>query len=162
MGNMGHTWESPTYISWKGARGRCRPGGLYHGRVAVCERWASFENFLADMGERPEGLTLDRIDNDGDYEPGNCRWATPKQQQANRRPTRKCELGCSCGRHGVKVFSEEHRRGISEAKMGHEVTEKTRRKISETKRAAGLSSKCAPGCTCRRHRSSEWNRKDLQ
>ena len=83
---------SPTHRGWKAMLTRCyNPKAInyayYGGRgITVCERWrASFADFLADMGERPDGKTLDRIDSDGHYEPGNCRWATPLEQTANRR-----------------------------------------------------------------------------
>lgn len=81
----------PLYHTWMGMKQRCanpKHGKYprYGGRgITVCERWMTFSNFLADMGERPEGKTLDRIDNERGYEPGNVRWATPKEQMANRR-----------------------------------------------------------------------------
>lgn len=95
----GHTsgrTMSPTYYSWSTMRTRCRNPKCnryanYGGRgIRICERWELFENFLADMGERPSGLSLDRYpDKNGNYEPGNCRWATSKEQAQNRRPRRK-------------------------------------------------------------------------
>ena len=79
------------YQIWCTMRQRCnnpRDSSFkyYGGRgIRVCERWNDFRNFLADMGPRPPGLTLDRINNDGDYEPSNCRWATVKEQMNNKR-----------------------------------------------------------------------------
>lgn len=82
---------SKTYSTWANMLTRCRNPKATHYRyyggrgVTVCERWLVFANFLEDMGERPEGLTLDRRDPYGNYEPDNCRWATWTEQRANRR-----------------------------------------------------------------------------
>lgn len=81
--------KSPTYYSWANMLNRCHCGKFkaYIGVVA-CERWLSFENFLEDMGERPQGKTLNRIDTHGNYEPSNCNWATRFEQQANLKTNR--------------------------------------------------------------------------
>lgn len=80
------------HSSWVGMWQRCtNPNNAawkyYGGRgIAVCERWRDFENFLEDMGEKPPGLSLDRVDVNGNYCKENCRWATRAQQSQNRRP----------------------------------------------------------------------------
>jgi hypothetical protein len=82
--------KTPEYRSWRMMIRRCTETkkhnyDRYGGRgIKVCERWLTFGNFVADMGQRPDGTTLDRRDNDGDYEPGNCRWATTQEQNANK------------------------------------------------------------------------------
>ena len=89
--------HSYTYTSWNAMMNRCsnvshRNYHLYGGRgITVCERWHSFQNFLEDMGDRPPNFTLERINNDGNYEPTNCRWVTKAQNNASgrRRPKRK-------------------------------------------------------------------------
>lgn len=95
---------SPEYQSFKSMWTRCtnpnRPGWKdYGGRgITVCERWKSFDRFAEDMGARPEGTSIDRIDVNGNYEPGNCRWATPAEQRANQRE-RTLINGGPCSEH---------------------------------------------------------------
>ena len=90
-GHAANNRSTATYAAWGSLRARCeRPKDKaykdYGGRgITVCKRWSKFENFLTDMGERPDGLTLERKNNDKGYCKSNCRWATAKEQAHNRR-----------------------------------------------------------------------------
>lgn len=90
--------RTKTYRIWSQMKGRCSNVNLpkypiYGGRgITVCERWRKFQNFLSDMGQCPVGYTIERINNDGNYEPGNCKWIPAAQQAKNRRNNRVLTL----------------------------------------------------------------------
>lgn len=106
--------RTKTYNAWAGMRSRCHnpksPDYKDYGKrgIKVCDRWNSYENFLADMGERPPGKSIERRDNDGDYDPSNCFWATPVEQANNKRNTgyidfrgQKWSIGNLAREHGI-------------------------------------------------------------
>lgn len=119
--------KTRTYGAWMGMKSRVSGNGdlskkHYQGRgIKVASQWeTSFEQFLADMGECPPGMELDRVDNDGDYEPGNCRWATRSQQMANTRRTHivACLGESMCLLHACKKIGLSYRTAMKRMARG--------------------------------------------
>ncbi len=115
----GVTRHTRTYQTWTSMRSRCgnpknRRFATYGARgIAICDRWQDFGNFLADMGEKPPGASIDRIDNDKGYSPENCRWALTREEQArNKTSTVLCEVSAT-------LIRQMSRRGASGPDLAH-------------------------------------------
>ena len=115
--------QTPTYRCWVNMKQRClNPRNSrfknYGGRgIKICDRWLDFDNFYEDMGEKPEGLSIDRINNNGNYEPGNCRWATPKEQVLNQRPRVEDWIFVATYKDGTVVVSNYRGKFAKEYKL---------------------------------------------
>lgn len=126
--------KSTEYVAWQNMKRRCLDNSFpgyerWGGRgITVCERWLSFENFYEDMGDKPNGLTLERIDNNKGYEPSNCEWASYSQQIKNQRLRSDSSSGIKgINRHSnggwmVRVDGEYHGhyKTLSDAKTARE------------------------------------------
>lgn len=124
-------YGTPEYRAWAAMKARCtKPNHprypLYGGRgIKVCDRWLhSFENFYADLGPRPEGYELDKIDNNGNYEPSNCRWTTKLESRRNRRP------------HHNLTDAERQRRAECMRSLQPKATKAAARAAAERRKAA--------------------------
>lgn len=119
-------WLDYEYPPWNTMIVRCRDG-KYKWRVRVCDAWQDYATFKRDMGPRPQGTTLERIDNNGNYEPGNCRWATKKEQARNRRDSVYITV------KGERVFLEDAIKALGVSRAG---INKRRREMGETAQQA--------------------------
>jgi hypothetical protein len=121
-----------TYSIWRGIKKRCtlpsHPSYKNYGArgITYCKEWQSFENFLKDMGERPEGMQIDRINNEGNYEPSNCRWVTAAENLKNKRPMKprlyqkpRCICGNKLTNHAKLCWTcyDESRRSTIQLKI---------------------------------------------
>lgn len=129
-GHATRTGQTPTYKSWVAMRQRCQKPGVtgyknYGGAgVRVCPRWDSFENFLADMGERPAGTTLGRFGDKGNYEPGNCAWQTSKEQAKSGSRNNQAKLSeeqVLCARALYEPGTRHKRNGCSLSNMAKDL-----------------------------------------
>lgn len=156
-GHTSHNWRSPTYRSWDHMQQRCGSPKAseyqwYGGRgIRVCERWSDFVNFLSDMGVRPVGTELDRIDTNGHYEPGNCRWVTHKVNCSTQRSTMRLthdgrtQMLCEwAAESGIPAITISHRLKIGlplsvALKLGNLRPRQARDAIAAYRRSVGLT-----------------------